>query len=162
LIDLRRLELSLLGGALVFGDEFESDPQALGLLTLRAPLPWFSTSVLGFDRDILGAFVQGGVGSIDRDLPPAPVTADDTLLFAAVGADISLVPEESWLLRLQGGVGYVDFGDVDGVKAGTGVLLGLQAGFALLDGVWITAQPQALLASDDHLFLLSAGLTIRF
>lgn len=162
LIDLRRLELGYHGGALVFGGDFESDPQVAGLLTFRAPLPWLSRRLLGFECDVLGAFVQAGVGRIDRDLDPAPVTADDTLLFGAVGADLCLVPEGAWLLRFQGGAGYVDFGDVDGVDSGAGLLLGLQAGAALSEGVWLTAQPQALLASDDQIFLLTLGLSIRF
>lgn len=161
-LDLRRLELGFSGGALAFGGDFESDPQAVGLLSLRAPLPWLSRRVLGFDCDILGFFVQAGLGSIDRDLEPAPAVPDDTLILGALGVDLSLVPEDAWCLRFQAGAGYVDFGDVDGVESGAGLLLGFQAGVALCEGVWITAQPQALLASDDQLYLLSAGLTFRF
>ncbi|HEX7902094.1 MAG TPA: hypothetical protein VF950_30320 [Planctomycetota bacterium] len=162
LIDLRRLEVDLLAGAMVYSGDFESDPQALGLVYLRAPLPWLSRYVLGFECDVLGAFAQAGAGSIDRDLEPLPDQPDGTVGLAAVGMEASLVPEDAWRLRIQGGLDYVHFGDVDGVDSGAGLLLGINAGAALSDRVWISLLPQAHFGGEDAIFTLSAGLSIRF
>lgn len=161
-IDLLRLEVGVSGGVVAFSGDFESDPQAYGLLHLRAPLPWLSRYVLGFDCDILGLFAQGGAGRLDRDLDPAPPVADDTLLLGAMGLELSLVPEDAWRLRLQGGAGYVDFGDVAGVDSGAAGLLGLHAGVALTESLWLTALPQAYFGGEDEMFTLSLGISVSF
>jgi hypothetical protein len=162
LIDLRRLEAGVLAGAAVFSGDFEADPTAAGAAYLRAPLPWLSRYVLGFDCDILGAFAQAGAARLDRDLDPAPRVSDDTILLAAAGLEVSLVPEEAWRLRLQGGAGYVDFGDVEGVDSGAAGLLGLNAGAALGGGLWLSAVTQAYLGGEDEIFTLSLGLSLSF
>ena len=163
LVDVEHVEIQLMGGILVFGSDFESDPKAVGTLSVRAPLPWLSRDVVGLESDDFGVFVQVSLSAIDRDTDPVAEEPDGVLFFAAAGLDYTLYQDEDFLARAQVGVQYGYFGDVTETDSGAGLLLGLDGGVVVGEGFRITLSPQLGIGDGgDILFFAQIGVNYSF
>ena len=161
-IDLGALEVGITGGIIAFSSDFESDPKFGGGLILRAPLPWLSRDVLGFDRDALGVFAQVIISSIDREFDQPLPDPNGTAVYASLGLDYIFLREESIRLLGQVGLQYASFGSVTDTDNGTGLLLGVAAGFEVGEGLWITLNPQMSFGGGDMIFFGLVGFQVTF
>ena len=161
-IDLGALEVGITGGILAFSSDFESDPKFGGGLTLRAPLPWFSRDVLGFDLDAMGLFAQVIISSIDRDFDQPLADPKGTAVYATLGLDYTFLKEEGFRLQGQLGLQYASFGSVTDTDNGVGLLLGVAGSYEVSQGMWITLNPQVSFGGGDMIFFGLLGMEISF
>jgi VCBS repeat-containing protein len=154
-------ELGVRVGLAAFSDEFESDPQAAASVALRAPMPWLSRGLLGLAQDDFGGFVELTVSQIDRDLD----FLDDekgVIFFLSAGVDYTMHRDDTWMGLAQLGVAYGNFGGVDDTEDGAALLLGLQGGIQVAEGIWATVGPQALISDGDQVYLVHFGVNVQF
>jgi VCBS repeat-containing protein len=162
LLDFDRLEGSARVGILAFSDDFESDAQAAGGVFLRAPSPWVSRDLLGMAQDDVGFYVELTVSHIDRDLDFLD-DPDGLLVFAGLGADLTLARDETWLLAGQAGLQYGWFGGVDDTDNGIALTLGVLGGVKVAESFWITLNPQVAFAdAGDRLYFAYVGAHLTF
>lgn len=161
-IDLGAIEVGAVGGIIVYSSDFESDPKFGGGLSLRAPLPWLSGSVLGFERDVVGVFLQGIISSIDREFDQPLEDPQGSAFYATLGLDYTFLHEEGFRLLAQAGLQYASFGSVTDTDNGVGLLIGVAAGVEIGRGIWITLNPQVSFGGGDMLVFGLAGLQVSF
>ena len=163
IVDFEHIELQILGGVLVFGSDFDSDPKAMASLLARAPLPLLSRDLFGLETDDFGGFLQVGISAIDRETDPVAEDPDGILFFAALGLDFTAYQDEMFLVRPQVGIQFAYLGGVTETDNGVGLLLGVQGGVLVTDNIWITANPQLGIGDGgDLLFFAQIGVNIAF
>jgi hypothetical protein len=161
-IDFHRTELEPHLGVLAFASDYESSAKFGGGVLVRAPLPWFSRDVLGFERDAVGAFLDLTISSIVRDIDLLDQKSG-TLMFVTLGLDYAFYSDENFRAQLQLGVQYGYFGGVTDLHNGIAPLVGLAARLALGPGIGLTFNPQAGFGdSGDTIYFINLGVQIDF
>ena len=162
-LDVAALEFGVSAGILAYSSDFESDPKFAASLSLRAPLPWLSREVLGFERDALGLFVQTTISSIDRDFDQPLQNPDGITFFGTLGLDFAILRDDGFILLAQLGVQYASFGSVTDTDNGAGLLIGLVGGVEVTKGLSITLNPQVSFGSGgDLIFFGLVGVLLSF
>ena len=161
-IDLNRTEFEGHLGVLAFAADYESSAKFGGGVLVRAPLPWFSRDVLGFERDAVGAFLDLTISSIDRDIDLLDKKSG-TLMFVTLGLDYAFYADESFRAEVQLGIQYGYFGGVTDLQNGFAPLVGLAARLSLGSGVGLTFNPQVGFGdSGDTIYFINLGVQIDF
>jgi hypothetical protein len=160
LFDLDHMEGGIWGGVVHFSSAFESEaPEVCGTLSLRLPMPLIPL------QDRWGVFVQWTYSEIDRDLPYYYDHQYDQWWMLGGGADFLLLRNNLLLIRFQAGACWAQFGDIDGLESGPGILAGGYLGFHWVRGDYrftFGYQPQFAFDGDDYMIFNQVGFQFDF
>lgn len=149
------------GGYVVYSHTFKDSGSVSGGALFDVPSPLIS-KIFGTDPHRVGFFVDLTAAGLHRDIVTTQKTSG-TALFVSFGTDVYLYHDESFRMQIQAGGQYGYFGGVKEVSNGLAGLAGLRAAVSIANGLWISANPQAVLASGgNHAFFLNGGIDIDF
>jgi hypothetical protein len=161
LLDWDHMEAGLWGGFVSFSGDFESKRsfEPAGSLSLRLPLP----AIPFLDR--WGVFTQFTVSHIEREIPFYYDHPKDLWWLVAGGADFLLLKNDLMVIRLQGGMTWVQYRDIDGLEDGPGIFGGAYLGFHWVRGDYrftFGYQPQLAFDGSDMILLNQLGFQFDF
>jgi hypothetical protein len=162
-LDFEWLEVQPRVGIATFSEDFEIDPSPFVSLLFHAPMPWLSPAS-DPGGEYFGVFLEfAAVPGVDRNLDPEPSDPSGSIVMVNVGADFTLLRNQSLYLVLQGGGQYTSYGGISDLDDGWASLAGLSAGVYLGGGLTLSLGQEAVFAhAGDHILLTSLGLLIEF
>jgi hypothetical protein len=162
-LDFGWVDLQTRLGLAVFSDDYHIDPSPFFSLHAHVPLPWLSPGS-NEEGEYFGLFSQFAfVPKAERTLDPEPDQPTGSIFFWAIGADFTILRNQSLLLMLEGGWQYASYGGITNLNDGFNSMAGVTGGVYLggkmtltFGGDWIFAH------AGDHVILGYLGLLIEF
>jgi hypothetical protein len=159
LFDFRNSQMNLAIGGVLWGGDFEADPDFAAAASYRVPMPALPT-------ERFGIFVELFAGHIARDLPDYYEDTEGIYFGGVLGVDFSFVKSNDWMLLGQVGLAYVNFNDITGTENGMGLMVGLEGGTRISwdrrSNSWFTVSPQLFYDSNDYFLVLFVGIAFGF
>jgi hypothetical protein len=161
-VDFDWLELSAGVGVVAYSSDYLADPSFAVTVRAHAPMPWLSPSG-PVVKEYFGLFAEASFMGIDRDMSPTVDHRSGVISYFSLGADYTILRDDTWLLVARAGVVYVYYGGVADLDSGIGPLLGLSAGIQLSGSFSIAYTPEIVFAKSGNWILLNTvGVNIQF
>lgn len=159
LFDFRAAQMNVGAGVVLWGGDFEGDPDYAAIVSLRIPMPALPTERFGVFAEVFG-------GHLSRDIEEFYEDREGMFFGGVLGVDFSFVQSKNWMLLGQVGAAYAHFGDITGTENGMGMMAGLEGGVRIWSerqtDVWLTVAPQFFYDTEDYFLILSVGLAFGF
>jgi hypothetical protein len=155
-IDFSKFEMGVFVGGVKYSADFEAGINYVLGLSARVPVP-------GLGR--FGLWAEAFISYIERDLPFYYNDKAGSWFGIAAGADYTLVKGELGFIRLQAGVMYAYWNDINSLENGMGIIIGVQFGFYWIknyDKSSVTITPQFHFDGGDHMIFLPLGISVDF
>jgi hypothetical protein len=161
-IDFSWLELYPRLGIAAFGSKYHVNPSACFGVAARAPMPWLSPSS-NPHGEYFGLFAELDVSVIKRDIFPKLEKDGGPIFMIGFGVDYTIFRNESWLLMVEAGVHYVNFGGITDLTNGLTPMFGLITGISVSRGLSLSLSPEIEYPkTGDYIMMLTLGLVWEF
>lgn len=161
-LDLGWLELYPRIGFAAFGPKYHVDPSFFFGVAARAPMPWLSPSS-NPHGEYFGLFVELDVSVIKRDIFPKLEKDSGPIFMLGFGLDYTIYRSESWLLMVEAGAHYINFGGITDLTNGLTPMAGIITGITVSPGVSLTLMPELVFPkTGDYIMMISLGLGWEF
>ena len=161
-LDLGWFELYPRIGFASFSSKYHVDPSFFFGVAARAPMPWLSPST-NPHGEYFGLFVELDVSVIKRNIFPKLEKDSGPIFMLGFGIDYTIYRSESWLLMVEAGAHYINFGGVTDLTNGLTPMAGIIGGITVSPGVSLTLMPEiAYPRTGDYIMMLSLGLAWEF
>jgi hypothetical protein len=161
-IDWNWLELFPRVGVAMFSSKYHVNPSPTFGVGVRAPMPWLSPSS-NPDGDYFGVFAELDVSVIKRTIVPTLDNPSGPIFMVGFGIDYTIHRSESWLLMLEAGAHYVNFGGITDLTNGVTPVFGVLAGISVSRGISMTFNAEfEYPKTGDYIILATIGLVWEF
>src|SRR5436190_5296812 len=161
-LDFSWLELYPRVGLAAFSSKYHVNPSACFGVAARAPMPWLSPSS-NPHGEYFGLFAELDVSVIKRTIFPKLDKPSGPIFMIGFGVDYTIYRSESWLLMVEGGVHYVNFGGITDLTNGLTPMFGAIAGISVSRGMSLTLSPEIEYPkTGDYIMMLTLGLVWEF
>lgn len=156
-IDFSRFEMGAYIGAVKYSSKFRADPNVIGGITARVPLP-------GIPGD-WGVWSHLILSYVSRDLPFYYKDQAAAWFGLKIGADYTFLRSPTWYLRANAGILYAHWNGVNGLDNGMGILLGPEFGFYWIRGnnkATLNIAPELSYDGEAYMFFMRLGFSVDF
>jgi len=161
-VDFSWLELYPRVGMAAFSSRYHVNPSACFGVAARAPVPWLSPSS-NPNGEYFGFFAELDVSVIKRTIFPKLDKPSGPIFMIGAGVDYTIYRNESWLLMVEAGVHYVNFGGITDLTNGLTPMFGLIAGISVSRGMSLSISPEIEYPkTGDYIMMMTLGLVWEF
>jgi hypothetical protein len=161
-IDFTWLEIYPRVGIAEFSSKYHVNPSACFGVAARAPMPWLSPSS-NPNGEYFGIFAELDISVIKRNIFPKLVKPGGPIFMAGFGIDYTIYRNESWLVMVEAGAHYVNFGGITDLSSGLTPMFGVIGGVSVSRGMSLTVSPEIEYPkTGDYIMMLTVGLVWEF
>jgi hypothetical protein len=161
-IDFTWLEIYPRVGMASFSSKYHVNPSACFGVAARAPMPWLSPSS-NPNGEYFGLFAELDVSVIKRNIFPKLDKPSGPVLMVGFGVDYTIYRNETWLVMVEAGVHYVNFGGITDLTNGLTPMFGVIGGVSVSRGLSLTLSPEIEYPkTGDYIMMMTLGLVWEF
>lgn len=161
-VDFTWLELYPRLGLAAFSSKYHVKPSACFGVAARAPMPWLSPSS-NPNGEYFGVFAEIDMSVIKRDIFPKLVKEGGPIFMVGFGVDYTIYRNESWLLMVEAGLHYVNFGGITDLTSGLTPMFGVIGAISVSRGLSLTLSPEIEYPkTGDYIMMMTLGLVWEF
>ncbi len=161
IVDLDWLELQPRIGMAMFSKDYHINPSACFGVEARAPIPWIAPAS-NPTGDYFGVWAELTGAVVTRTLTPKVAKPSGLILMLGVGADYTILRNETWLLLVRAGIQYATYNGITDLNDGMAPVIGLTAGVSVTRSLSITLAPEYVMGKGDSIILGMVGVAIQF
>lgn len=152
ILDFDWLEIQPRVGMAIFSKDYHVDPSVCFGIVAHAPLTMLSPSS-NPDGEYFGLFAKLDVAIIKRDIFPKLDKPGGPIFMFAVGADYTVYRSENWLLMVEGGIQYCNYGGITDLQNGIAPVVGVKIGLTISREVSLSLTPEYVITDGNHILM---------
>jgi len=161
-IDFSWLEIYPRLGLASFSSKYHVKPSVCFGVAARAPMPWLSPDS-NPHGEYFGLFAEVDVSVIRRNIFPKLDKDSGPVFMVGFGIDYTIYRSESWLLMVEAGAHYVNFGGITDLTNGLTPMFGIIGGISVSRGMSLSLSPEIEYPkTGDYIMMITLGLVWEF